>query len=288
MKTEVKTCLKHARWTIVFFYGMLLAVSILTGCGQYDLSDKINSQPDRHVISLEDAKKELQDLLRDVDSGHTRSLEAGSRRIGTSYVISSKRATRSDSITPLIYIINFENNQGYAMMSADDRVPSLLCLVETGNISPTDSILNEGFMIFCDGLEEYYQRKLYGGKHDIGLDTGISEHPVINISDGPYRTYGPWENIVYKQNGYCPVKWNQENPYNNFCPQIQIKDKKALAGCVAIAVGQLMATHKYPSSYNKHLFNWIAMTRYPCADYLSQDAQNQVARLIQQLGTKII
>ena len=33
----------------------------------------------------------------------------------------------------------------------------------------------------------------------------------------------------------------------------------ALAGCVAIAMGQIMAYHKQPSSYNGHEYDWDAI-----------------------------
>ncbi len=95
-------------------------------------------------------------------------------------------------------------------------------------------------------------------------------------------SYGPWENTVYKIGGYCPVKWGQRSPYNDYCP-IK-KGERTLAGCVAVAVGQLMATHRYPSYYNDYSFDWNAMTSSKWAYHISEDAQHQISRLMQQLG----
>ena len=45
------------------------------------------------------------------------------------------------------------------------------------------------------------------------------------------------------------TKWNQWTPYNNYAPALKIYGgEKAPAGCVAIAMAQIMNYHKYPAS----------------------------------------
>lgn len=257
-------------------------ILFLSGCAQYEKIPASTIHSRTTAISLESATNDLINLIHDIESYGTRDGMSQPRKIGTAYTLSSQAKTRSDSTAPLAYIINFENNQGYAIMSADERMPSLLCFVENGNLSPNDTIQNPGELIFFQGLDDYYQRKIKGFNPIDKLDTGIASHPVYNIDDGPYVIYGPWENTVYKIGGYCPVKWGQRSPYNDYCP-IK-KGERTLAGCVAVAVGQLMATHRYPSYYNDYSFDWNAMTSSKWAYHISEDAQHQISRLMQQLG----
>lgn len=259
-------------------------IIILSGCAQYETIPVSSIHSRTTAISLESATNDLINLIQDIESHGTRDGMSQPRKIGTAYTLSSQAKTRSDSTAPLAYIINFENNQGYAIMSADERMPSLLCFVENGNLSPNDTIQNPGELIFLQGLDDYCQRKIKGFEDIERLDFKIAPHPEEMFDTGPYVTYGPWENTVYKVGGYCPVKWGQRTPYNDYCP-IK-KGERTLAGCVAVAVGQLMATHKFPSFSNGYSYDWDAMTSSKWAYYISDDAQHQISRLMQQLGKK--
>ncbi len=45
----------------------------------------------------------------------------------------------------------------------------------------------------------------------------------------------------------CTTKWNQEAPYNNLCPVSNANGQRAVTGCVATAMAQLMKYHNYPT-----------------------------------------
>ena len=63
-----------------------------------------------------------------------------------------------------------------------------------------------------------------------------------------------WENeIVMANEKGVPVQWGQYVPYNLYCPT------GMPTGCLATALAQVMAYHKYPSSYNGYNFNWTLM-----------------------------
>lgn len=263
-------------------------VTLLTGCTAQEMPDKINSPAKTSpstFVSLEEATNDLLGLVKDLEDNQTRAT-SGQRRIGDSYVVTSgrsTRSTRSDSVQPRIYIINFENNQGYAIMSADNRMPSLLAFVEFGHITPGDTLKEPGLVVFLSNMEEYYRKKPKIDLDKYKKDDGTSE--MLVKPNEYYWTYGPWENIVYKQNGYCPVKWGQGSPYYNYCPKADDPQyvHKA-AGCVPVSVAQLMACHKYPKECNGYTYDWNEMTRYYAASGIKPVYQNQVARLIQQLG----
>ena len=57
------------------------------------------------------------------------------------------------------------------------------------------------------------------------------------------------------------VKWGQRSPYNNAAPLIE--GQRALTGCVATAIAQVMAYHEKPSGYNGVSYNWSEMKQFP-------------------------
>ncbi len=51
------------------------------------------------------------------------------------------------------------------------------------------------------------------------------------------------------------TRWMQKSPYNKFLPKIN--DKHALAGCLSVALAQIMKYHRFPSSGNGVVsYNW--------------------------------
>ncbi|MGA1865121.1 MAG: C10 family peptidase [bacterium] len=108
------------------------------------------------------------------------------------------------------------------------------------------------------------------------------------------------DKVLYK---YTPdtfllkTRWNQKHPFNKFLPEIG--EKHVLAGCVSIALAQIMKYHRYPSSGNGVVsYNWngqylkaILYKDYhwgnmpDITDMLTpQYKEDEVARLISDLG----
>lgn len=236
-------------------------------------------------ITIEEARADLEKLLSDIDTPDSRSGQSA-RTISSSYSVPlhepTSRSEGSDSL--MIHIFNFENNQGYAIMSGDIRVPSLLALAYSGSLPEDEEVeVPEGVAVFMEGLA------------GTSLPNDNETRPVkfkpfdpdenLNRGSGPAGgspSYGNWENIIYKPNGFCPVKWDQDKPYNKYCPTSN--GLTSLTGCVPTAVAQLMATYKHPSSYAGYTFNWDQMTEFPKYDQISAVAEDNIARLMQQLG----
>ena len=98
-----------------------------------------NVKTEYHGVPVEDALKYLNDFLATTDEP-TRS--SGARRIGSVNVVRNKdlvtRSTSSKSFDAdsLIYVVNFENNQGFAYLAADDRISApIIFIADSGNIS---------------------------------------------------------------------------------------------------------------------------------------------------------
>lgn len=211
-------------WRILF-----LLLTVMSSCGQeeYLTIETKDSKDYPNIVSLEDARIELEKLLCDVyQSQSSKSMQVGmsKKNIANAFTIKNETSfTRSSyAESPIIHVFNFEDKEGFAIMSGNVGLPSLLALADSGEITETGYIDNPGFALFLENMEKKYEEYL-------------SEVPLV-VSSNNYKVYGEWKNIIYKQNGYCKVKWNQDSPYNNYCP---LKDgKRTVTGCVATAVAQ--------------------------------------------------
>ena len=225
----------------------------------------VSSSP--FVISIDEAQKTLEEILAKEDGqGSTTRGAQHQRRIKNRFASrSNKVATRSagdsdqESENPLLYVFNFEDNEGFAVMGADKRGAPLLALTESGEFTPGMTTDNLGFAISMSQAVAAYSQMIV----EAGSDT------VYN-TNGFVMTATVKDSITVNKNGQCQVAWHQNSPYNKFCPT------GCPTGCVATAVAQLMSIYKYPSSYGAFTFNWDEM--------IADTACTDIPRLMQQLG----
>ena len=84
------------------------------------------------------------------------------------------------------------------------------------------------------------------------------------------------------------TKWDQTKPYN-----AQLKDERYPTGCVATAMAQMMAYHKWPDALEKDVnelpattFNWSLMRDEYNTDDIDESAQ-EVAKLMKYCGAAV-
>lgn len=165
----------------------------------------------------------------------------------------------------LIYAINISNNS-FVLVSADDSVMPILGY-SSGNWFDSEKVPDGLKML----IESYKEQILFSKKSN-------------NLSD--LSTQEEWNNLLtnkislIKANSVQPLvktKWDQGKFYNAFCPQdSRGPDGRVPVGCVAVAMGQIMKFHNYPSkgygnqafqcnygliqeNFSNILFNWTNM-----------------------------
>lgn len=104
-------------------------------------------------VSLIEAQMDLKSILRKIDKSNTRMEMNKAREIKNSFTVrANEYGTRSDNSSEYkIHIFNFEDNNGFAIMSGDRRVPSLLALADSGSIEENGVIDDPGLAIFFRG-----------------------------------------------------------------------------------------------------------------------------------------
>ena len=168
----------------------------------------------------------------------------------------STRAPQNGEEYPdtLYYVINFGEDEGFALMGADRRLPDLLAISDMDNMNLEDTVFNRGLADFMS-------------------DISLPYLPVNPPRDSLMTT------IVMVGEPMLTVdvrKWSQGAPYNNECPIFL--EGKAPTGCVPLAVGQIFTFYEWPMSYGLVKFDWKKMKNGKDND--------TVAELLRILGTK--
>ena len=166
-----------------------------------------------------------------------------------------------------LYIVNMKNKGGYALVSADSRVPGVMAFIENGSFSPEDEITNPGFRTFLNGLEAFLSREM---SNTPSLPQGSNDpYYVFSITKEPMLT----------------TNWGQRSPYNNYC--FTPSGSHAPAGCEAIAIAQIAAYYEWPDSYNNHTYDWESILTSDTVDPNNSVASNSVAHLVHDIGVLV-
>lgn len=119
-----------------------------------------------------------------------------------------------------VYVFNSQDGKGFILASADDRAEPLLGFSDSGSFRP-DAI--PPAMVWWLGE---YARQI-----------NAAPATAVEATDTPERD--PIAPMV-------TTKWNQDAPYNALCPAYN--GQRSMTGCVATAMAQIMAFHKWPET----------------------------------------
>lgn len=182
--------------------------------------------------------------------------------------------TRSESMN--YFAFNVGENNGYVIVSSDDRFEDILGYSDSGNFNL--ALENSTFKYWLQSISSEMETAVGNGKKD------VSKAPMRSVSApdiAPLLT----------------TKWGQWAPYNNDCketgslrPTIGWVPGPAPTGCVATAMAQVMRYHKWPPAYTNgsdtYQYNWDLMVdSYDGSE--SEEAIDQVAKLMSHCGKSV-
>lgn len=222
---------------------LLFALLFFAGCKQNDLLSENTSAENiaDNYSANRSAKIGYAEALEIAQHGIAMLESAPATRSETGRTIDPGKvryhiapATRSgDCPDTLMYVFNFSDSTGFALVAADRRADQLLAVTEKGSYTPGVPTGNPGFDWYMECTDEYLSTlSMTGGGDRFGSDYIYKLEYEDDIEDaGPLVT----------------VNWNQYYPYNLYC-STNNKGEANVAGCVAIAVAQILSYHTYPQS----------------------------------------
>ena len=239
-------------------------------------------------VSVDEATEGLKEFISSTNiptrSGKQRSIS----EVTTLGGFGESRAVDATEDAPLVYLFNFENEEGFALVSGDSRVGGILAFVEEGNLDPKKGIDNPGFTIFLQYADIYYRLKT-----SLPLPGDEAQNDITRSGDDPWEDYDPdidadyveysdWTNRGVGTGHILQCKWNQNYPLNMYCRTAD--GQRALVGCVAIAVGQIMYHHAHNYRYNGTYYDWDTIFYYKSVYNYNEEALDMAARLVADLG----
>ncbi len=222
--------------------------------------------------------------LRQLDECNPGTRTLSQRTVKEHYLYSPSPSTRATETDPVrFHVINFENGQGFAIVSADKRTTPVYAYSSIGNIDLQEAVQNSGVGVFMESAELYFRDEIerFGGgpltpfDPDSSLIDLMAQVPVI--VDGIECVQRHFT-IQDNKDSLLATKWHVGYPYNSFCPTYISNGitLQYLAGCGPVAIGQIMAYHQHPDSYGGYTFNWSAI----CSDATTTQNDTCKARLI--------
>ena len=226
----------------VLYFLILIFGQILLACTQESVLEPPENQKSTRV-SLENALMRADRLFERMGRSSTRSSKVTSVEYYPTYA-----STRSADSSPLYYVVNYGDDEGFAVLGADTRVDAVYALAEEGHLSMEDTVENVGLGIFFSMLPT--NPNSFGQ----GLDTLPAPGMVVipKPKDISYKE-GPWLSRNVRN-------WSQGNPYNTDCPtKTDNKGNNAncLVGCAPLAVGMVMTYYDVPNiKFNGNLVSF--------------------------------
>lgn len=222
---------------------------------------KESQEPDVIVANTSDVTlKEIDTIIGQLsvsgNNKNSRHLRAGDYTIGKFY---NGRANN------FLYVINFGEKDGFIIMSSNKKVKPILAFSESGTFNLSETRLPEGLTFWLDSHIQYVDslgksespilenawrveniRRLIGEKLNFDL-------PNAKIANPPFPPEEGCTPTTITKASLGTISWNQGTGYNDQCPYMSCSSPsngRALTGCVATAMGEIMYYHNKPSSVN--------------------------------------
>lgn len=168
----------------------------------------------------------------------------------------------------LMYVFNFEGDDGFSIIAANRAVDPVLAVAEKGNYTYGEPTGVENFDFYMDVMAQ---------------SLAVIKPPKFDT----IRTTPKFKTVEVNESRSCepliPVNWGQGFPYGDYC-------SNKTSGCVATAIAQIMAYYRFPASITTTYtdaphagetiaLNWTSMISYPYV--------YQVPALMREIGQRV-
>ena len=185
--------------------------------GAVAMLDQEEALPQRRVTKKRNRQVDLSDGVKCI-TGEKRVIQRG----GEPVVVDDT----------LMYVFNYENNQGYALVSTNLATEPLIAVTEQGHYDPMQETDNPGLKLYLEMAKQYVAKTKR--MDSISVQQNLMERI-------PYKYRRRYDTL--QRTRVIPkiaVKWGQQNPEGWACPN-------GLSGCINTASAQIMSYFGYPT-----------------------------------------
>ena len=234
------------------FVLLFVAMFALIACNYNDSQVSVNTADENQNVIV-NGEVSLSRALTNADFvfKNTEALDYKKRQVKSVDILTrantrvctfGSRSSQNDQEKPIAYVVNYENNDGFAILAADIHLPPVIGIGDEGNFN-TDE-----FMAFIQN----------GGATRSSANNDLNpaqavQYAIVNNSlllppkdFGDVTILGSDTTVMLKCLPLVPTKWGQRDPYNYYAPPVENSDSvKKLAGCVPVAGAQVLASLCY-------------------------------------------
>lgn len=255
----------------------IIAFSCLLSCER--LGQDLSNRTDSPAVSLgryrtmEQAIAIAKQSIGLVEETETKS---GLRRRIESVQCVTEFGTKGNSASEdtLMYVVNFENNEGFSLIAAEKTRKPIIAVTEAGHYDSDSGTGIDVVDSYLDGVKESLR----------GPGPG---DPFV-----PY-TYNEYFIVIDSCVNTMPTKWGQQDIYGQYCPN-------GISGCVATALAQILAFNQIPTSFETTVQmgndydigdiiqpNWYLINQHIQTHYDTQSCDqihNQIGAFLREIG----
>ena len=207
---------------IFAIFTALLLLSCSTNHDEVVVSMKQNATT---KITKEQALKNLYGELKIIDA-ETRAGGEARKVKSIKSLVGAKTRSGNALDNDLLYIVEFEEGQGSAVLAADTRLDPVIAVLDTDVLTAEDFASDD-----MDDISAYMASAISAYAESALV---IESQSFIPITPQPSEIDTTYTYVLPLIN----TKWNQDAPYNNLC--YDTNGNRALAGCTVIATAQLI------------------------------------------------
>ena len=224
---------------------MACAVAGLTSCNQSELLlaenvdeavESVHSEKYSSALRMASEAVEMLGAEGQTRSGQPRQVDEGA----TKYIVDYPVTRAEGEADTLMYVFNYTDDAGFAVISAVGEQPELVAVTEEGHFSSLDEVENTGFRMFMDASLCYVDSLRRSGSA-VTRGGGQTGPEFIELDSIVVDT------TIVQRTPLLSVRWGQREPFNSECPYDN--GSQCPAGCVAIALAQILSYFEYPTSW---------------------------------------
>lgn len=218
-----------------------------------------------------------------------------SLNLSLAYVCRETPLTRSTESLVYYYVFNFGEENGFVLVSGDDRIKPILGIADKG--SYIDSLLPPNYKNWMFGYQKQIQFIL-NRSESLTKDSASVPSKFTNALSATKQYAASVSPLLDR------IKWDQEYPYNRLCPIIQ--NQQTPTGCVATAMAQVMKYYKWPvqgtgshaykhaalsdslkADFGNTIYQWDSMKNTYDREAFPNASSDEVARLMYHCGVSV-
>ena len=157
------------------------------------------------------------------------------------------------------YIINY-NEGGFVLVSADKRIQPIIGFSEKDTFTASFDSIPEGLQFWIEDTKKQITEIQYSETKQTkkaekawgNIQMFFNEQNLsykLNDNDDPLDCED--RTVTVTKGPLLSTKWSQQGTFNDALPFITCNNNpyQVLAGCVPVAMAQIMKYHEYPTSY---------------------------------------